>query len=138
MTDTPAINILPTAVPIVVRLPNGEPVCSTHKCTLDIPSLPPGAHAAHIIPGLASHSLLSTVMMCNAECTITFTKIRCTIMYCGQTKVCGHKCTWTGLWIIPLTPWSPTAPTALSAINPPSIAMAANVDATSSSAKYAR
>jgi hypothetical protein len=40
--------------------------------------------------------------------------------------------------MISLTPWSPTAPTALSAINPPSIAMAANVDATSSSAKYAR
>jgi hypothetical protein len=38
---------------------------------------------------------------------------------------------------VSLTPWSPTAPTALSAINPPSIAMAANVDATSSSAKYA-
>ena len=40
--------------------------------------------------------------------------------------------------MIPLTPWSPTAPTALSAINPPSIAMAANVNATSLSAKYAR
>jgi hypothetical protein len=39
--------------------------------------------------------------------------------------------------MIPLTPWSPTAPTALSAINRTSIAMAANVDATSSAAKYA-
>jgi hypothetical protein len=40
--------------------------------------------------------------------------------------------------MIPLTLWSPAAPTALSAINPPSIAMAANVNATSSAAKYAR
>jgi hypothetical protein len=39
--------------------------------------------------------------------------------------------------MIPLTPWSPTAPTALSAINRPSIAMAANVQATSSATKYA-
>jgi hypothetical protein len=60
----------------------------------------------------------------------------CTIMYHGQNMVCGHKCTRTGLWMIPLTPWSPTAPTPLSAINPPSIAMATNVNATSSSAKY--
>jgi hypothetical protein len=72
------------------------------------------------------------------RCTITFTKIGCTIVYCGQTIVCGHKCTRTGLWMIPLTPWSPTAPTALSAINPPSIAITANVNATSSAAKYAR
>jgi hypothetical protein len=45
-----------------------------------------------------------------------------------------------GLWIIliPLTAWSPAAPTALSAINLPSIAMAANVNDTSSAAKYAR
>jgi hypothetical protein len=40
--------------------------------------------------------------------------------------------------MIPLTPWSPTAPTASSAINPPSIAMDANVNTTSSAAKYAR
>ena len=43
----------------------------------------------------------------------------------------------TGLWMIPLTPWSPTAPTALPAINLTSIAMATNVNTTSSSAKYA-
>jgi hypothetical protein len=40
--------------------------------------------------------------------------------------------------MIPLTPWSPTATTALSIINLPSIAMATNVNATSSAAKYAR
>ncbi len=39
--------------------------------------------------------------------------------------------------MIPLTPWSPTAPTALPAINLPSIAIATNVDATSSLAKCA-
>jgi hypothetical protein len=137
-TNTPATNILPTAVPIVAHLPNGERVHSTHTCTLSIPSLPPGARAAHIIPSLASHSLLSIVTMCNAGCTVTFMKIGCTIVYCGQTIVCGHKCTQTGLWMISLTPWNPADPTALSAINLPSIAMAANVDATSLAAEYAR
>jgi hypothetical protein len=137
-TNAPATNILPTAVPIVACLLNGERVRSTHTCTLDIPSLPPGACAAHIISGFAAHSLLSVVTMCNAGCTITFTKIGCTIVYHGQTIVCGHKSTRMGLWMIPLTPWSPTAPTALSTINPPSIAMATNVNVTSLAAKYAR
>jgi hypothetical protein len=108
-----------------------------HTCTLNIPSLPPGAYAAHIITGLALHSLLSVVTMCNAGCTITFTKIGCTIVHCGQSIVCGCKCTLTGLWMSPLTPWSLSAPTALSTINLPFIAMAASVDATSSAAKYA-
>jgi hypothetical protein len=80
----------------------------------------------------------SIVTMCNAGCIVTFTKIGYTIVYHGLTIVCNHKGTRTGLWMIPLTPWSPTAPTALSAINPPSIAMAANVNATSSATKYAQ
>ncbi len=101
-TSAPATNILPTAMPIIARLPNGNPVHSTHTCMLDIPSLPPGAHAAHIIPGLALHLLLSIVTMCNAGCTITFSKIGCTIVYRSMTIICGHNCTRTGLWMIPL------------------------------------
>ncbi len=62
----------------------------------------------------------------------------CTIVYCGQIIVCSQKCTQTGLWMTPLTPWSTTVPTALSATNLPSVAMAANDSATSSSAEYAR
>jgi hypothetical protein len=108
-----------------------------HRCMLDIPSLPPGACAAHIIPGLALHSLISIVTMCNTGCTVIFMKIGFTIVYHGKTIVCGQKSTWTGLWMIPLAQWSPTAPTALSAINLPFVAMAVNVDATSSSAEYA-
>jgi hypothetical protein len=62
-TNVPATNILPTDVPIVACLSNGEHVRSTHMCTLDIPSLPHSACAAHIIPtSLALHSLLSIVM----------------------------------------------------------------------------
>jgi hypothetical protein len=40
--------------------------------------------------------------------------------------------------MIPLMPSGPTAPTSLSAINLPTITLAANVDTTSSAAKYAR
>jgi len=117
-------------------------VRSTHTCTLDLPDLPAGARAAHIIPGLASHSLLSVVTMCNAGCTVTFTKINCTIVYRGRTIVCGHKCTKTGLWMVPLRGTHPQAarpPTVLGEpTTEPTFAIAANVDATSSASEYAR
>ena len=92
-TSVPAINILPTATPNIPRLPNGNRVNSTHMCTLDIPLLPPGARAAHIIPGLASHLLLSIVTMCNVGCTITFSKLAaqsCTAA--GQLSVATSAC----------------------------------------------
>jgi hypothetical protein len=72
--NAPATNIIPATVPLIARLPNGDKVQSTHTCTLDLPVLPVGTRAAHIIPGLASHSLLSVVTMCNAGCTVTFKK----------------------------------------------------------------
>ncbi len=143
-TNAPATNIIPATVPLIARLPNGNKMQSTHTCTLDLPVLPVGARAAHIIPGLVSHSLLSVVTMCNAGCTVTFTKINCTITYRGCMIICGPKCTRTGLWMVPLKETNaqaanppissvPTTPTAT-----PSFAIATNFDATSSAAKYAR
>jgi len=134
----PATNITPTTKPIVARLPNGERVTSTHTCTLDIPALPVAARLAHIIPNLASHSLISVVTLCNAGCNITFGKIGCTISYRGRTVLCANKCTRTGLWMIPLTATPPPAsPTTAPTTDLP-IAIAANVDATSTAAEYAR
>jgi hypothetical protein len=134
----PATNITPTTNPIVARLPNGERVTSTHTCTLDIPALPAAARLAHIIPNLASHSLISVVTLCNAGCDITFGKIGCTISYRGRTVLCANKCTRTGLWMIPLTATTPlTTPTNAPTTDLP-IVIAANVDATSTAAEYAR
>jgi hypothetical protein len=141
-TDAPATNIVPATVSLIARLPNGDKVQSTHTCTLDLPDLPADARAAHIIPGLASHSLLSVVTMCNAGCTVTFTKIKCTIVYRGRTIVCGHKCTKTGLWMVPLRGANAQAAGPSSLLSEPSteptFAIAANVKATSSAAEYAR
>jgi hypothetical protein len=134
-TNAPALDITPTTMPIIARLPNGERVHSTHTCTLDLPALPPSARAAHIIPGLVSHSLLSVVTLCNAGCTVQFTKIGCTIVYRGRTIICRHKCTRTGLWLIPLSK-DATAPRAN--FLPQTDKFVANVSATSSAAEYAR
>jgi hypothetical protein len=133
----PATNILPTAMPIIAHLPNGNRVHSTHTCMFDIPSLPPSACAAHITLGLALHLLLSIVTMCNAGCTITFSKIGCTIMYRGKTIICGHKCTRTGLWMI-LFAEITTPPTSMPTTSPISIKLATNINTTSSATKYAQ
>jgi hypothetical protein len=73
-TNARATNIVLAAVPLIARLPNGDKVQLTHT-TLDLPDLPAGAQAAHVIPSLASHLLLSVVTMCNAGCMVTYTKI---------------------------------------------------------------
>jgi hypothetical protein len=124
-------------VPIIARLPNGDQVHSTHTCTLDIPSLPPGAHTAHIIPNLALHLLLSIITMCNMGCTITIYKIGCTIVYHGRMIICGHKCTRTGLWMIPLAEFT-TPPNSMPTTSPIPIELAANINATSLAATYAQ
>jgi hypothetical protein len=63
-----------------------------------------------------------------------FTKIGCTIIYCGHTIICGHKCTRMGLWMISLSEDTSPPPADFQLTT----AMAANVDAASSAAKYAR
>jgi hypothetical protein len=137
-TNAPATNILPTTMLIIARPLNGKRVHSMHMCTLNIPLLSLGARSAHIIPGLASHLLLYVVTMSNEGCTVTFMKIGCTIMYRSKTIVCRHKCQWVGLWMVPLTPDMSTNPTSTPTIRPSAIAVAANVDATSSATKYAQ
>jgi hypothetical protein len=140
LTSTaPMTNITPTTTPIVTQLPNSERVMSTHTCTLNIPTLHAAARRAHIIPHLASHSLILVVTLCNAGCDIAFTKIECTISYRGRPVLCANKCIHTGSWMIPLTPTpAPAAPpTVLPPGNLPTT-IAANVDATLTAAKYAR
>jgi hypothetical protein len=100
-------NMRPTSKPIIARLPNGERVHSMHTCTLNIPPLPASVRHAHIIPGLTSHSLISIITLCNAGCSVVFTKIGCRILYRGKEILCGSKCTHTGLWVIPLRPIPP-------------------------------
>ncbi len=78
-TAAPMTNMCPTSKPIIARLPNGKRVHSMHTCTLDIPALPTSARHAHIISSLASHSLISVVILCNAGCNVIFTKIGWTI-----------------------------------------------------------
>jgi hypothetical protein len=52
-----------TTTPLAVRLPNGDTITSTHTATLNMPSLPHATRKAHVLPGLAQHSLLSVKLL---------------------------------------------------------------------------
>ena len=60
---------------------------------------------AHVVPGLATHSLLSVVHLFNAGCKVNFTKVHCIVRYRGQEVLRGQKCTRTGLWMVNLRGW---------------------------------
>ncbi len=109
MTAASMTNMRPTSKPIIDRLPNGKRVHSMHTCTLNISALPASVQHAHIISGLASHSLISVVTLSNEGCDVVFTKIECTITYCSKVILCSIKCTRIGLWMIPLCPTPPSS-----------------------------
>jgi len=91
ITNAPVIDIIPATTPMVIQIPNGERVMSTHTCNLDMPHLSKPARQGHIMPGLASHSLLSVAKLCDAGCTVEFTMIGCNITYRGKQIVCGKN-----------------------------------------------
>ena len=102
VTEAPRYDTKVAEQPLIVKIPDGANIQSTHICTLAIPQLPAKAREGHIIPGLASHSLMSVVKLCNAGCEVTFTKIDCKVKYRGKVVLQGYKCTRTGLWMVPL------------------------------------
>ena len=89
--------------PLTIKLPNGNTVRSSHVGELDLPLIPSGGRVAHVVPGLASHSFVSTVKLCNARCQVDMRDISCEIRYRGQIIVRCSKDTRTGLWMMPLT-----------------------------------
>ena len=103
VTDTPITNITRASNPVTVKITDGACVSSTHTCTLNLTQLPTRAKEGHIIPGLASHSLMSVIKLCNAGCEMKFAKIDCQGKKLVWIILRGSKCTRTGLWMINLT-----------------------------------
>ena len=98
VTGAHASSITSTDNPISVTLPGGKKVHSTHSCILDLPDRPVAARSGHIIPGLASNSLVSVVVLCNAECEVTFSEFDMEVKYKGRIVLRGTTCAQTGLW----------------------------------------
>jgi hypothetical protein len=102
-TDAAVINVKPAEKPLIVRIPNGKQLHSTHVCELNMPQLPYDARQGHIIPGMRGHSLVSLVQLCRAGCEVAITNNEMQVKYEGKVVLQGKKCKRTGLWLIPLT-----------------------------------
>jgi hypothetical protein len=96
-----------TTTPLEVRLPNGDTITSTHVATLNMPSLPQTAILAHILPGLAKHSLLSVGQMCDSGCSVTFTASNVTVTNGHSMILTDQRDKESSLWRVPLNPAPP-------------------------------
>lgn len=90
--------------PLHIKLLDGTTIESSHTANIALPQLPPMARVAHIVPSLASHSLVSVVKLCNAGCKVVMDDISCEVHYRGKPVIQCSKCMQTGLWMIPLVP----------------------------------
>jgi hypothetical protein len=97
-------NKIPTATPLVVRLSNGDTITLTQTATLNTPSMPHTERKAHIMIGLAQHSLLSVGQICDSRCSVTFTAAEVTVKNGESTSVSGLRDQDSGLWLVPLEP----------------------------------
>jgi hypothetical protein len=84
-------------------MPDGRKTFSTHTCDLDIDDLPAAAKKGHILPGLASHALISVGVLCDHGCTVTFEKDKCCIFFKGREILRGPRNPKSRLWEIPLS-----------------------------------
>ena len=105
--DAPVDDVTGANTPINMRQPDGAHISSTHICSLKIPAK---SKIGHIIPGLASHSLLSVVRLCNAGYKVTFTMIDCKVRYRRKVIIRGYKYTTNGLWMGNLQGWEGSRP----------------------------
>jgi hypothetical protein len=88
--------------PLEARLLNGEVVASTHNATLDLPSFPTASRQAHILPGLAQHSLIYVVQMYDSGCALTFTSNKVAAKHGAATILTGTRDNDSCLWRVRL------------------------------------
>ena len=84
--------IQPATNPIMVQLPNGNKIVTTHTMTLPIPDLPLAAGQAHIFPDLMVHSLISIGQLCDHRCEALFTAKHVVITKNGKPIITGNHC----------------------------------------------
>ena len=97
MGTTNAPTIQPTTNPIMVQLPNGDKIVSTHTTTLPLPDLPSSTGQAHIFPDLIRRSLISVSQLCDHGCDTLFTTDQVVISKNGEPILTGNQCPH-GLW----------------------------------------
>jgi hypothetical protein len=79
LVKAPCLNKVKFRTPLMVRLPNGANMESSHTADLDIPELNSAASKAHVFPGMAHHSLLLVGQLCDEGYIVTFRQDTVTI-----------------------------------------------------------
>ena len=82
-------------------MPNGHHIQSIGTTNINWPTLPNTATKAHILPELNPHSLVNIGVLCDHDCTATFTKHTATIHCHNQPILTGPRLP-NGLWSLPL------------------------------------
>jgi hypothetical protein len=91
-----------TVTPINVTLPDGASIQSTHTCELLLPQLPLASTKAHIIPGLATSSLLSVGQLVDANCSVKFDRTSVEVLHNHKRILEGVRNERNGLWTVDL------------------------------------
>ena len=106
----PVINQKVTTTPLIINLPDGKQLQSTHTCELDIHWLPKAARKAHIVPGLMHTLLISIKTLYKTGCKVSYDDEKCKVYF-------KHRLVWhsdyeptTGLWVLPLQPTQKALP----------------------------
>jgi hypothetical protein len=121
----PVHNKLIATSPIAIRNPNGEVMYSTHTAKLHLPGLPLAARQVHVVPSLASQSLLSIGQFCDAGCKVAFDAETVTVSHNAEVLLTGQRTPLTRLWHLDVPTksddTSPVAPALLAANHSPRI-----------------
>ena len=91
-----------TTNPIVVNLPDGRKIASTHECDIFIHGLPT-VLTGHIVPHLTVASLIGIRVLCKHGCKVIFTDKKCDILYNDNIILTGYKDPTTDLRTLPIT-----------------------------------
>jgi hypothetical protein len=111
LVTAPCLNKVISQNPLTVRLPNGATMESSHTADLDIPGLNTAASKAHVLPGMAHHSLLSVGKLCDEGYVVTFQRDTVTIYNSDNFKLLsGPRDVTTGLRRINLKQPNKTIP----------------------------
>jgi hypothetical protein len=89
-------------MPINVTLPDGASIQSTHTCEFLLPQLPVAATKAHIVPGLATSSLLSVGQLVDANCSVKFDRTSVEVLHNHKIILEGLRDERNGLWTVDL------------------------------------
>ncbi len=79
MNGAEVVNKRLAHTPLVINLPDGWQMQSTHICDINIPGLPT-ISTGHIVLHLAVGLLIGIQPLCNAGCTVVFDKDKCDML----------------------------------------------------------